>query len=289
MVRIARIEYKYEVPLTQTQTTKIMRSSDITPEDVPVVILAGGRGTRLAEETHLIPKPMVTVGDLPLLYHLIRYYSNFGFKKFIVCLGYKGYVIKEFFLNLPKYTSNLVVSGNGERHEYDNSQRDWQVHLVETGEGTLTATRLLRARDYLTGPHFALTYGDGLSDIALDKQLRFHLEHGKMGTVAAVHPPARFGKLQLQEDGAVEAFREKEQMQREYINGGFFFFSRSFLDRLSTSDNESLEKEPLERLAQDSQLQAFKHHGFWQCMDTVRDREYLQDLYDGGHAPWVVW
>lgn len=266
-----------------------MRSADVLAKDIPVVILAGGRGTRLAEETHLIPKPMVTVGDLPLLYHLIRYYSTFGFKKFVICLGYKGYVIKEFFLNLPKYTSNLFVSGSGSRHEYEQLQHDWEVHLVETGESTLTATRLLRARAFLTAPHFALTYGDGLSDIPLDQQLRFHLDHGKTGTVAAVHPPARFGKLQLKNDGMVEAFREKEQMQREYINGGFFFFSRKFLDRLSPTDNESLEGAPLERLAEESQLLAYRHHGFWQCMDTVRDREYLQELYERGRAPWVIW
>lgn len=266
-----------------------MTTEVIKPSDIPVVILAGGRGTRLAEETNLIPKPMVTVGDLPLLYHLIRYYSSFGFTKFVVCLGYKGYVIKDFFLNLPKYTSNLVVSGHGARHEYEHPDRDWQVHLVETGEGTLTASRLLKASPLLTSPHFALTYGDGLSDIPLDKQLQFHLAHGKMGTVGAVHPPSRFGKLDIRHDGVVDAFREKEHLEREYINGGFFFFKRAFVDRLSPSENQSLEREPLERLAEDGELCAFKHSGFWQCMDTVRDREYLQELYDRGAAPWVVW
>lgn len=244
--------------------------------DIPVVILAGGRGTRLSEMTHEIPKPMVPIGEYPMLLHIMRYYSSYGHKKFVICLGYLGNVIKDYFLNVERGTSsvNSMVS-------------DWEVHLVETGADSLTGTRLSRVRDYLTNDHFCLTYGDGLSDLPLDKELEFHLSHGRTGTVTAVHPPARFGSLEIDDNDQVRVFAEKQLLKHDYINGGFFIFRRQFLDYLKSDENESLEGPSLTRLAQEGQLSAFRHSGFWQCMDTMRDVDVLRELYESGHAPWM--
>lgn len=263
------------------------RSLSIRPAEVPIVILAGGRGTRLLEETQVVPKPMVTIGGQPILLHLMRYYAAFGFRRFVLCLGYKGHVIKEYFLRLPQHTADLVVFGRSGRHRYATAPgADWEIALVETGEHSLTGTRLYHARAYLDAPHIGLTYGDGLSDLPLDRELEFHLRHGRIGTVAAVHPPSRFGMLDLDAGGRVRAFREKETLKHDYINGGFFFFRRAFLDRLSPTKNQSLESEPLAQLAAAGELMAFRHEGFWKCMDTLRDRETLEAIYEQG-APWV--
>jgi glucose-1-phosphate cytidylyltransferase len=267
-----------------------MRTDVIAPEQVPVVILAGGRGTRLMEETRSIPKPMVTIGENPILFHIMRYYAFYGFREFIICLGYKGYMIKEFFLNFPKLTCDLIVLGAEHQYQHrSTSIQEWKICLAETGEQNLTATRLHRVRHYIETPHFALTYGDGLSDVALDRELEFHVRHGKIGTVAAVHPPARFGNLTIGNDHEVIEFKEKEKLSHDFINGGFFFFRREFLERLSSTEDQSLEAEPLTALARDRQLNAYKHEGFWQCMDTLRDRQYLCELFELGKAPWVVW
>jgi glucose-1-phosphate cytidylyltransferase len=261
----------------------------IHPRDVPVVILAGGRGTRLMEETQVIPKPMVTVGGKPILLHIMRYYAAFGFRRFIVCLGYKGHIIKDYFLNLDKHTANLVVRRGSNRYVFEASgTRDWEISLVETGEHSLTGTRLQLAGDYIRSPHFCLTYGDGLCDVDLGAELAFHLRHGCTGTVCAVHPPSRFGKLELADGDLVTSFREKDHLIHDYINGGFFIFRSEFLNRLTPGENQSLESQPLEKLAQDGELRAFKHEGFWQCMDTLRDRETLEKIYDSGKAPWDV-
>lgn len=266
------------------------KGKKIDPKDVPVVILAGGRGTRLMEETQLLPKPMVTIGGKPVLFHIMRYYASFGFKRFVVCLGYKGHMIKDFFLDLNRHTASLVIEGASGRYQYDRAaQMNWQVALVETGEHSLTGTRLRLAEGFINAPHFCLTYGDGLCDLDLAKELRFHLAHGKLGTVAAVHPPSRFGKLDIGDDDRVQAFREKEHLSHDYINGGFFIFRSDFIGRISTGENQSLESQPLTQLAADSELCAFKHEGFWQCMDTLRDRETLEQIYDSGRAPWVRW
>lgn len=262
----------------------------IRPEDVPVVILAGGRGTRLMEETQLLPKPMVTIGGKPVLFHIMRYYASFGFSRFVVCLGYKGHLIKDFFLDLDRHTASLVIDGRSGRHQYDRAvHQNWRVALVETGEHSLTGTRIRLAGSFIDAPHFCVTYGDGLCDIDLAGELEFHLAHGRTGTVAAVHPPSRFGKLDIGAGGRVVAFREKEHLSHDYINGGFFIFRREFLARISPDENQSLESEPLARLAADGELQACKHEGFWQCMDTLRDRETLERIHDSGHAPWVRW
>lgn len=265
------------------------KSSTLSVQDIPVVIFAGGRGTRLMEETQLIPKPMVTVGGLPILMHIMRGYSAAGFRHFVICLGYKGHIIKDYFINLPRHTSSVVVDFDRGSHSFQRSDvSHWKVSLIETGEQSLTATRLHRVASQLEAPHFCLTYGDGVSDIPFAEEFKFHLSHGRIGTVAAVHPPSRFGMLDLAPDGKVRAFREKETLKHDYINGGFFIFRREFLDRLS-DENESLEARPLTQLAADGELMSYRHDGFWMCMDTLRDRETLESLFDGGRAPWVTW
>ena len=257
-------------------------------KDIPIMILAGGRGTRLMEQTREIPKPMVTIGGKPMLMHLMQYYAGFGFRKFIVCLGYKGDLIKQYFLNLRERTSTVRLHADG-RVEYEEGPAgEWDITLAETGEHSLTATRILRASAYVDAPTFGLTYGDGLSDVDLDAELDFHLEHGKLGTMAAVHPPSRFGMMELGESGKVMAFHEKQKLHNDYINGGFFFFQKEFVERLADNENLSLESEPLAELAADGELFAFRHEGFWACMDTMRDRENLENIYESGDAPWAT-
>ena len=257
-------------------------------KDIPIVIRAGGRGTRLMEQTREIPKPMVTIGGKPMLLHLMQYYGGFGFRKFVVCLGYKGDMIKQYFLNLRERTSTVRLRAGGKVEYEEGLADDWEVTLAETGEHSLTATRIRRAARYLDAPVFGLTYGDGLSDVDLDAELEFHLAHGKTGTMAAVHPPSRFGMMDLGEGGKVVAFHEKQKLHNDYINGGFFFFRREFVGRLPESENLSLEAEPLAELAADGELFAFRHEGFWACMDTMRDRENLEKIYESGQAPWAV-
>lgn len=257
-------------------------------KDIPIMILAGGRGTRLMEETRDIPKPMVTIGGKPMLLHIMRYYGGFGFRKFIVCLGYKGEVIKDYFLNVRERTSTVRLPASGGRVEYEGGvEADWDLILADTGENSLTATRIRLAAKYVDAPLFGLTYGDGLSDLDLDAELAFHRAHGKLGTLAAVHPPARFGMVELAPDGRVQAFREKEKLPHDYINGGFFFFQKEFIARLPEQENTSLETYPLTRLAAAGELFAYRHGGFWACMDTLRDREDLEKIYESGKAPWA--
>lgn len=256
-------------------------------KDIPVMILAGGRGTRLMEETRDIPKPMVTIGGKPILLHLMQFYSRFGFRKFIVCLGYKGELIKEYFLNVRERISTVRLHPGGKMEFEAGPAGDWDITLAETGEHSLTAMRIRRASAYVDAPVFALTYGDGLADIDLDAELTFHRAHGRLGTMAAVHPPSRFGMMELGADGRVLAYREKQKLQNDYINGGYFFFQKEFVERLPEHENASLEAEPLAKLAEDGELFAFRHDGFWGCMDTMRDRENLEKIYESGRAPWA--
>lgn len=263
-----------------------MVTKNYNAADIPVVILAGGRGTRLSEMTHEIPKPMVPIGEYPILLHIMRYYGFYGHRKFVVCLGYLGRLIKDYFLEIERNTSSISMHAGQAR--YSNSLvSDWEIHLVETGADTLTGTRLSRVREYLTGNHFCLTYGDGVSDLPLDEEMDFHFSHGKIGTVAAVHPPARFGNLDIGDNSEVRAFVEKQPLKHDFINGGFFVFQRQFLDYVDSHNNESLEAVSLITLAREGQLAAFRHSGFWQCMDTLRDVDVLRELYEQGRAPWI--
>lgn len=257
--------------------------------DVKVVVLCGGLGTRLAEETQVRPKPMVEVGGRPILWHIMKIYEKHHFNNFVLALGYKGEVIKDYFLNYHARQSDLTVHLKSGQVDYSNpGAEDWHVSLIDTGAATLTGGRLLRLRSQLqSGGTFMLTYGDGVSDIDVDKLLAFHRTHGRLATVTAVRPPARFGNLQM-EDNCVSRFEEKPQTGEGWINGGFFVFEPEVFDYLE-DDMTILEKAPLERLASDGQLMAYKHLGYWQSMDTLRDKQALEELWNKGGAPWKVW
>ena len=252
------------------------------------VILAGGLGTRIAEESDSKPKPMVEVGGRPLLWHIMKTYSHHGIKDFIICLGYKGYVIKEFFSNYYRHTSDLQIDlRTGEHRILDSQSEDWKVTLVDTGADTMTGGRLKRVAPYLGNETFCMTYGDGLSDIDITAELAFHRAHGKLATVAAVQPPGRFGVLNLDSDKQVTSFEEKPSDEIGWINGGFFVLEPKAIHYIA-GDAVSWEREPLSRLAEDRQLGAFQHSGFWQPCDTLRDKRDLEKLWDGGRAPWQI-
>lgn len=253
-----------------------------------VVILAGGFGTRLAELTDLIPKPMVPVGGHPLLWHIMNIYASKGYNEFIVALGYKADIIKNYFLNYASLNADFTVDmATGDVNLHSSCQLDWKVTLVDTGLGTMTGGRIRRLKEYLNDEPFMLTYGDGLSDIDVNALKRFHFSHGKMVTVSTVHPGARFGELDL--DGScVRTFKEKPQTEQGWINGGFFVMEPEFLDFIA-DDSTVLERQPLEEAASRGHLVAYRHEGFWQCMDTVRDRNYLEDLWIKNMAPWKLW
>lgn len=254
---------------------------------IPVVILCGGLGTRLAEETQIKPKPMVEIGDRPILWHIMKIYERHGFTDFMLALGYKGELIKDYFLNYHARQSDLSVQLKSGQVFFNNpTAEDWNVSLIGTGASTMTGGRLLRLRPYLqAGGTFMLTYGDGVSDVDLIQLLKFHRAHGKIATVTAVRPSARFGGMQIA-DGKVESFKEKPQSGEGWINGGFFVFEAGIFNYLK-DDTTVLEKSPLENLVRDRQLMAYEHHGYWQCMDTVRDRDALQAIFQTGAAPWI--
>ncbi len=262
----------------------------LKPSDVPVFVLCGGLGTRLREETELRPKPMVPVGNKPILWHIMRSYAHHGFRNFILCLGYKADVIKSYFLNYASMNSDFTVelkSANVTVHSIDHEQ-DWQVTLADTGELTMTGARVARAaRKYLGNcSTFAVTYGDGLTDANLAEELAFHQSEGRIGTVLGVSPPSRFGELRLN-GTCVEEFAEKPDFIDSWINGGYFFFQKEFLPYLSFDESCVLEREPLVKLARDRELSIYRHRGFWACMDTQRDREQLDKTWAGGDAPWA--
>lgn len=253
-----------------------------------VVILAGGFGTRLQEETTVKPKPMVEIGGKPILWHIMKIYSAYGHKEFIVALGYKGEIIKQYFLNYHYLRNSLTIDlGAGKINTHNSSQEDWLVHLIDTGLHSQTGGRVKRLTSLLSEETFLLTYGDGIANIDVADLLAFHRRHGKLATVTAVRPPARFGGLDFEGD-QVTKFTEKPQIGEGWINGGFFIFEPGVLDYLS-GDETILEREPLERLSADGQLLAYRHDGFWQCMDTVRDMKLLETLWQEGRAPWKNW
>jgi len=253
------------------------------------VIFAGGLGTRIAEESDTKPKPMIEVGGRPLLWHIMKTYSHYGIKDFVICLGYKGYVIKEYFSNYYLHTSDFEINlKSGEHHVLNSQSEDWNVTLVDTGSETMTGGRLKRVAPYLNNETFCLTYGDGLSDINIAAELAFHRSHGKLATVAAVQPSGRFGVLNIDGNKHVTNFEEKPSDEIGWINGGFFILEPKAIDYID-DDTTSWERAPLSNLAQDGQLAAFEHMGFWQPCDTLRDKRDLEKLWDGGSAPWLVW
>jgi glucose-1-phosphate cytidylyltransferase len=258
-------------------------------KDTPVVILAGGLGTRIREETETKPKPMVEIGDYPILWHIMKHYASFGAREFVICLGYKGDKIKDFFLNYHPRQGSITAdleTGRLMRHQ-PNFGEAWSVHLLETGLKTMTGGRIKRAAEFLGRRRFMATYGDGVSDIDIAGLLSFHLSEGRKATVTAVRPPARFGGLTF-EGTRVSDFAEKPQVSEGWINGGFMVFEPDIAD-LIDSDEVILERTPLEMLANSGELSGFRHQGFWQCMDTVRDLTYLRDLWQADTAPWKSW
>ena len=254
-----------------------------------VVILAGGRGTRLAEETVSKPKPMVEIGARPILWHLMRIYAAHGFAEFVVACGYRGELIKEYFSSMLVHSNDYVINlKDGSREVVSNGCPDWRVWLIDTGTETMTGGRLRRVRPLVGNEPCMVTYGDGLANIDVAALVAFHRSHGKAATVTAVRPPARFGALTLDADNRVSCFSEKPQVGEGWINGGFFVFEPSVFD-LFTGDDTILERAPLEKLAEAGELMAYAHDGFWQPMDTMRDRQLLEGLWETGNAPWKVW
>ena len=253
-----------------------------------VVILAGGLGTRLAEETEIKPKPMVEIGGYPILWHILKIYAHYGFNEFFIALGYKGEVIKRFFYDYQSLSGNLSINfAEGNIDVRDRDCEDWKVHLIDTGQNSMTGGRIWRLKDYLKDGPFMVTYGDGVCDVDVAELVKFHRSHGKLATVTAVHPPARFGELLIKENLTTE-FSEKPQTHEGWINGGFLVFEPQILDYLS-GEESILELAVLERLAEENQLIAYKHPGFWQCMDTLRDKRQLEAAWDSGNPPWKVW
>jgi len=252
------------------------------------VILAGGRGTRISEESHLKPKPMIEIGSMPILWHIMKIYSFYGVNDFIICLGYKGYLIKEYFANYFLHMSDVTFDMKHNSMEvHQKHVEPWRVTLVDTGDQTLTGGRLKRVEEHIDDEPFCFTYGDGLADINIGKLIDFHKGHGKKATITAIQPPGRYGALNL-DSSTVTNFQEKPAGDGAWINGGFFVLDPSVLNHI-TSDQSSWESTPLINLIDENELQAFQHQGFWQAMDTLRDKNHLEELWANGNPPWKVW
>ncbi len=257
-------------------------------EKMKVVLLAGGFGTRISEESHLKPKPMIEIGGRPILWHIMKEYSHYGFNDFIICAGYKQYVIKEFFASYFLHTSDITFDlQNNAMEVHDNFAEPWRVTVVDTGLNTMTGGRVKRVRKYLREEPFLLTYGDGVSDVDIGKLVAFHKLHGKLVTMTAIQPEGRFGVLDTEGDKVV-AFREKSKGDTGWINGGYMVIEPGIFD-LIEGDQTVFERDPLERAAAMDQLMVYRHNGFWQCMDTLRDKEKLDNIIEGGRAPWIKW
>jgi len=253
-----------------------------------VVLLAGGYGTRISEESHLKPKPMIEIGGKPILWHIMKIYSHYGLNDFIVCCGYKGYIIKEYFANYFLHMSDVTFDMKSNKMEiHQNSSEPWKVTLVDTGENTMTGGRIKRVQEYIGNEDFCLTYGDGVGNVNIKELIAFHKKHGGLATLTATQPPGRFGALNLVND-KVSSFQEKPEGDGNWINGGFFVLNSKVLDMIS-GDQTVWEKDPMEKLAQNGQLRAYLHPGFWQPMDSLRDKNHLEDLWQKGKAPWRVW
>lgn len=259
-----------------------------------ILILCGGYGTRLAGVGTDLPKPMVPIGGRPMIWHIMKGFAHWGFRDFVLCLGYRSDLFRQYFLNLSLMIEDVTLNlSNGARPQIHaaTTDLDWTITLAETGHDSLTGHRIKRAAKYVPADDelFAVTYGDGVCNVDFREVVKFHRAHGKMATVTAVHPPGRFGELSLGNGSAVRAFNEKPQAEAGWISGGFFVFSRRFLDRLSDDPGLMLEREPLQRLAAEDELVAYRHEGFWYCVDTPRDYQQLTDMWSGGRAPWAVW
>jgi glucose-1-phosphate cytidylyltransferase len=254
------------------------------------VILAGGLGTRISEETHLKPKPMVEIGGKPILWHIMKIYSHYGINDFVICLGYKGYIVKEYFANYYRHMSDITFDlANNKEIIHNNGAEKWKVTLVNTGDETMTGGRIKRIYDYIKDDEiFCLTYGDGVSDVNISKLIEFHKSHKKLATLTATQPPGRFGALHINEKNVVTDFHEKPDGDGSFINGGFFVLSPKVIEYIE-GDKTLFEQEPLKNLTSNQQLAAFKHTGFWQPMDTLRDKNHLEELWQSGRAPWRVW
>ena len=270
------------------QVNELSAFTDDSGESMKTVILAGGLGTRISEESHLRPKPMIEIGGKPIIWHIMKIYSHFGINDFVICLGYKGYVIKEYFANYFLHMSDVTFDmAENHMHIHNHKAEPWRVTLVDTGESTATGGRLKRVREYLGEETFCLTYGDGVANIDIAQSLAFHRQHGRLATVTAVQPPGRFGALDVQGD-QVRGFQEKPLGDGSWINGGFFVLEPGVFDYIDGDDN-IWEQEPMRRLAEDGQMMTHLHRGFWQPMDTLRDRNMLEERWNGGHAEWQVW
>lgn len=255
-----------------------------------IVLLAGGFGTRISEESMFKPKPMVEIGDKPILWHIMKIYSAYGFNEFVICAGYKQHVIKEYFADYFLHQSDITfdfTNGN-EMVVHHNAAEPWKVTVVDTGLNTMTGGRVKRIKPYINNEPFMLTYGDGVSDVNISKLLEFHKSHGKMVTMSAYNAGQRFGVLDIDENGQIKEFREKTKGDGNLINIGFMVCQPEFIDYIH-GDDTILEKQPLEMVAKEDQLMAYKHEGFWQCMDTVREKEQLEKMWANGNAPWKVW
>ena len=254
-----------------------------------VVLLAGGLGTRISEESHLKPKPMIEIGEKPILWHIMKYYSEFGFHEFIICLGYKQYVVKEFFADYFLHTSDVTIDlANNKMEVHDNYSEPWKVTLVDTGLHTMTGGRIKRIQRYIGDEPFMLTYGDGVSNVDLKALEEFHRSHGKIATITTVNIGQLKGVLDVEEDNTIKSFREKDDMDSSLINGGFMVMNPEIFNYL-VDDTTVFEQDPMRRLAAEGQLMSFRHDGFWQCMDTQREMKKLEELWQSGSAPWKVW
>ncbi len=254
-----------------------------------VLLLAGGFGTRLSEETDIRPKPMAEIGGQPILWHIMKIYSHYGFHEFVVLLGYKGYYIKEYFANYFLHQSDITIDLSSNKMEiHNNSSEPWKVTLLDTGLHTMTGGRLLRAKDYIANEPFLLTYGDGVADIDINALIEFHRLHGKAVSMTSVQPEGRFGALETTPDNRVLSFMEKPKGDGSWINGGFFVCEPKVLDYIE-NDQTVFEQGPLENLAKDGEVYTYRHRGFWKCMDTLRDKQKLNELWDGGDAKWKIW
>jgi glucose-1-phosphate cytidylyltransferase len=264
----------------------------LVTQSTQAVILAGGLGTRISEETHLKPKPMIEIGGRPILWHILKIYSSQGINDFIICAGYKGYVIKEYFANYFLHMSDVTFDMSRNSMEvHTRNAEPWRVTVVDTGDETLTGGRLARVKPYLNDQTFCFTYGDGVADIDVKASMDFHHSQGKLATLTAVQPPGRYGALGFgpQDSDRVVAFQEKPEGDGAWINGGFFVLEPQVLDYIRGGDKTTWEREPLDNLAKDGQLNAYRHHGFWRPMDTLRDKTELETLWSSGKAPWKSW